>query len=116
MNLTWNKCEGDKWCPFLTVNLDHAHFQSLEGVYVIWHGGQTPRTVYVGRGAVADRLKAHRLEQEILQYNPLGLFVTWARVDQASRDGVERFLAERLQPKIGTHSSLAASIQVNLPW
>lgn len=22
MNLAWNKCEGDKWCPFLTVNLE----------------------------------------------------------------------------------------------
>ena len=25
MNLNWIKCEGNKWCPFLTVNLDHAH-------------------------------------------------------------------------------------------
>ena len=33
MTLNWNKCEGDNWCPFLTVNLKHAHFQSLEGVY-----------------------------------------------------------------------------------
>jgi hypothetical protein len=116
MNLTWNKCEGDKWCPFLTVNLDHPHFQFLEGVYVIWHGGQAPWTVYVGQGAIADRLRAHRQEQEILQYSHLGLFVTWAQVDRASRDGVERFLAERLAPRIGTRSPLAAPIQVNLPW
>lgn len=116
MNLTWNKCEGDKWCPFLTVNLEHPHFQSLEGVYVIWHGGQTPWTVYVGQGTIAERLRAHRQEQEILRYSHLGLFVTWTRVDRVSRDGVERYLAERLQPRVGTRSPMAAPIQVNLPW
>jgi len=116
MNLYWNKCEGDEWCPFLTVNLDHAFFQSLEGVYVIWHGGQTPSTVYVGKGAIASRLRDHRQKQEILQYSPLGLFVTWARVDPSSQDGVERFLADRLQPKVGTRSPEARPIDVNLPW
>lgn len=116
MNLTWNKCEGDKWCPFLTVNLEHPHFQALEGVYVIWHGGQTPWTVYVGQGIIAERLKVHRQEQEILRYSHLGLFVTWARVDRISRDGVERYLAERLQPRVGTRSPMATPIQVNLPW
>jgi hypothetical protein len=116
MNLMWTKCEGDKWCPFLTVNLEHPHFQALAGVYVIWHGGQSPWTVYVGQGAVAERLKAHRQEQAILQYSHLGLFVTWARVDQSNRDGVERYLAEKLQPKAGSRSPMATPIQVNLPW
>lgn len=68
MTLSWNKCEGDKWCPFLTVNLDHPHFRSLEGVYIIWHGGQTPWTVYVGQGAIADRLRSHREEEAILHW------------------------------------------------
>ena len=116
MNLTWNKCVGDKWCPFLTVNLDHEHFRGMEGVYVIWHGGQAPWTVYVGQGAIADRIRAHRQEKEILQYSPLGLFVTWAQVQTGSRDGVERSLIERLGPKVGTRSPLAPSIQVNPPW
>ena len=35
MNVNWIKCQGDKWCPFLTLNLDHAHFTNLSGVYVI---------------------------------------------------------------------------------
>ncbi len=88
----------------------------LEGLYVIWHGGQTPWTVYVGQGAIADRLRAHRQEQGILQYSHLGLFVTWAQVDAANRDGVERFLAEQLRPRAGTRVPNAQPISVNLPW
>ena len=116
MNLNWNKCVGDKWCPFQTVDLDHSHFRSLGGVYVIWHGSQNASTVYVGQGAIADRLRAHRQDQGILQYSPQGLFVTWVRVEPASRGGVERFLSERLRPKAGARSPDAQPIQVNLPW
>lgn len=116
MTLSWNKCEGNAWCPFLTVNLDHPTFRSLEGVYVIWHGGQTPWTVYVGQGAIADRLRAHRQEQAILQYSHLGLFVTWAYVPSASRDGVERFLADQLRPRAGVHHPNVFPTPVNLPW
>lgn len=116
MTLSWNKCEGSKWCPFLTVNLDHPHFRNREGVYIVWHGGQSPWTVYVGQGAIADRLRNHRQEQEILQYSHLGLFVTWTQVDRPNRDGVERFLAERLRPKVGARSPNARPIEVNLPW
>ena len=74
----------------MTVNLSHVHFRGLEGVYIIWHGGQNPRVVYVGQGAIADRLAAHREELTNTQYSSLGLFVTWAYVDPAYRDGVER--------------------------
>jgi hypothetical protein len=114
--LTWNKCEGDKWCPFLTVNLQHPHFQNLGGIYVIWHGGQNPWTVYVGQGDIADRLAAHRLNPQILQYNSLGLFVTWASVVPGLRDGIERFLANKLQPKEGAAHPDVAPIETNLPW
>jgi hypothetical protein len=116
MTLTWSKCEGNKWCPFLTVNLDHPHFRSLEGIYINWHGGQTPWTVYVGQGAIADRLRAHRQEQGILQYSHLGLFVTWAQVDLGKRDGIELFLNSKLQPREGRRAPIAAQIEVNLPW
>ena len=116
MQLSWIKCEGDTWCKFLTVNLDHPHFHGLEGVYIIWHGGQHSATVYVGQGEVAARLKDHRNDKDILRYSPQGLFVTWTRVDRTSRDGVERYLANRLAPKVGTHHPQAAPITVNLPW
>ena len=29
MNVNWIKCEGDNWCPFLTLDLDHPHFNNL---------------------------------------------------------------------------------------
>lgn len=116
MNISWNKCQGEVWCPFLTVNLDHPHFHSLEGVYIIWHGGQTPWTVYVGQGEIAARLKAHRQNQSILQYSPHGLFVTWSGVDRLSRDGVERYLIDNLSPRVVERAPTATPIPVNLPW
>lgn len=116
MNLEWVKCEGNKWCPFLTVNLVHQHFVDLGGVYIIWYGGQTPWTVYVGQGEVAERLAAHRSDPQILQYSNLGLFVTWAKVDARYRDGVELFLGQQLRPKVAVRFPQAAPIAVNLPW
>ncbi len=114
--LTWIKCEGNQWCNLLTVNLQSPHFSGLEGVYIIWHGGQNPRTVYVGQGVIADRLRAHREEAQILKFSPFGLFVTWAQVSTFSRDSVERFLADRLQPLVGAAHPQAPPISVNLPW
>ena len=114
--LNWIKCQENEWCGLLTVNLQHPHFHGLEGVYIIWHGGEKPWTVYVGQGAIADRLAAHRTEPSIRQYAPWGLFVTWAKVDAFSREGVERFLADRLAPKEGVAHPQAPPIAVNLPW
>jgi hypothetical protein len=113
--LNWIKCDGNQWCNLLTLNLDHSHFEGLLGVYIIWHGGQNPATVYVGQGVIADRLRAHRADPRILQYGQLGLFVTWAKVDY-SRDGIERFLANQLRPKEGPNHPEAAPVSVNLPW
>jgi hypothetical protein len=116
LTLTWNKCTGDSWCNLINLNLAHAHFQGMEGVYVIWHGGANPATVYVGQGDVASRLQVHRSNLEILAYGPNGLFATWAKVDSRSRDGVERYLADRLNPKVGSAHPQAVPITVNLPW
>lgn len=114
--LNWTKCEGQVWCPFLTVNLTHLHFNGLGGVYVIWHGGRNPRTVYVGQGNISDRLTSHRGDPHILQYSANGLFVTWAQVDDRYRSGIERYLADTLTPLQGIQHPQAAPIHVNLPW
>lgn len=115
--LTWNKCEGNQWCPFLTVNLQHPSFRGVTGVYIIWHGGQNPSTVYVGSGDIADRLAAHRSDPRILQYSSLGLFVTWASVTpQPIRYGIERYLAEQLRPGVGEAYPNVSPIAANLPW
>lgn len=117
--LNWNKCQGSKgsvWCPFLTVNLGHPSLQGVNGVYIIWHSGPTPWTVYVGQGNIAERLGQHRRERGILQYSPLGLFVTWASVPWHSTDGIERYLADVLKPKEGQIHPNVPAIEVNLPW
>jgi len=58
----------------------------------------------------------NRLDTRIQRYNYLGLYVTWAYVPQASLDGVEIYLAERLRPKIGSNYPKAVPIEVNFPW
>ncbi len=116
MTVAWLKCVGDAWCELNNLNLSHSHFNNLEGVYIIWHGGQNPATVYVGQGNIRDRLSEHRGNANIQAFGSLGLFVTWAEIPVASRGGVEKFLAEYLRQKVGTVHPLALPIPVNLPW
>lgn len=116
MNLNWIKCEGNVWCSLLNLNLNHPHFENLAGVYIIWHGGTQPATVYVGRGIISARLTQRREDGEILKFSHHGLFVTWAQVDAYSQPGVERFLAERLNPKVGERHPDNPTIVVNFPW
>ena len=116
MNVNWTKCQDNKWCPLLTLNLDNPHFTHLSGVYVIWHGGPNPSTVYVGKGHIAERIRSHRDCDDILKFSYLGLFVTWAQVPPAQQDGVERYLADYLKPKVGDIHPHATPIPVNFPW
>ena len=116
MPVNWMKCHGDVWCSLSTVNLAHSHFGNMHGVYIIWHGGPNPGTVYVGQGFIKERLTEHRGGAEIQEYQGLGLYVTWASVPESSLDGVEAFLAGRLQPKVGSKHPTADPIEVNLPW
>ena len=115
--LSWVKCQGDVWCKLNSVNLQHAHFNNRGGVYVIWHGGENPATVYVGQTEdLRDRLGTHRNDAQIQEYGSLGLYVTWASVIPALLDGVERYLGERLRPKVPTNLPAAQPIEAQLPW
>lgn len=116
IQVKWIKCLGEVWCPLSTVNLGHEHFNNLEGVYIIWHGGSAAATVRVGSGTIRDRLTAHRNDPQIQAFAHLGLFVTWAIVQQNYREGVEAFLASTLNPKIGQRFPNVVPIGVNLPW
>jgi hypothetical protein len=104
------------WCSLNKVNLSHEHFDDLEGVYIIWHGGPTPKIVRVGQGVIRTRLTAHRQDEEIQAYAGLNLYVTWARVDASSRGGIEAFLADELSPLVGERFPDVPPIPVNLPW
>lgn len=115
MNVEWGKCQGDAWCKLANVDLTHEHFNNMEGVYIIWHLGDKPATVRVGQGVIKDRLAAHRNDKAVQAYSAYGLFVTWARVEAAYRDGVEAFVAERLNPIVGDRFPNRRAIEVNLP-
>ncbi len=116
MNLNWIKCENDQWCNFLFLDLDHFHFDDLEGVYMIWHAGVNPWVVRVGQGNIRDRLKAHRQDAKILKYKDLELYAIWAEVNNIYRDGVEVYLGEKWTPKVGEKFPDTTPIMVNSPW
>ena len=110
MNLSWNKCQGDVWCKLNRVSLEHGHFENMEGVYIIWHGGTEPKVVYVGQGVIRDRLARHRQDEDVQRYSNLDLFVTWASVPINRRDGVESYLAGFWNPLVGDKHKTAIQI------
>jgi len=115
--LKWIQCQGDVWCKLDTVNLNHQHFNNMGGVYIIWHGGSNARTVYVGKGNIKSRLIEHRNNSEIQVFSSLGLYVTWALVlPPSTRDGIEAYLAKRLDPLVGSRHPEVRLIETNLPW
>lgn len=116
LNVAWIKSTANEWLLLETFNLG-AVAKTDTGVYVIWHGGQTPRTVRVGSGNIVDRLTAHRGDQQILAYRSYGaLGVTWAIVPAKSLEGVERYLGDQLHPLVGDRFPDVVPIPVNLPW
>jgi hypothetical protein len=115
LSLTWIKSTQNEWLLFETFNL--ASVTKTTGVYVIWHGGQTPRVVRVGQGDIADRIAAHRGDQQILAYRSYGgLGITWAAVPAYALDGVERYLADQLKPLVGDRFPNVVPVPANLPW
>ncbi len=115
LNLSWIKCgEPGHWCPFDNVNLSTVN---ASGIYIIWHDGNPARVVRVGQGNIAERIKAHRNDSEIVAYRQSGtLRVTWATVPAAQQDGVECYLADRWTPLVGDAFPDAEPIVVNDPW
>lgn len=114
-NLHWFKCGNDgHWCSLENLNLQTA---TESGVYIIWHGGSIPRVVYVGQGdPVSTRFTSHRKDARIQKYKDQGLYVTWASVPAAQRDGVERYLADTWNPLVGDAHPDAYPVAVNSPW
>jgi hypothetical protein len=114
LQLEWAKTPDDEWYDFDSVELDGVF---VYGVYVIWAGGSlgsTPsRTICVGQGSIAERIRTHRAQSRVTENGP-GLLVTWASVPFQQAEGVEAFLIEQLRPLIKT-PSFAEPIPVNVP-
>lgn len=116
MLLKWVKCKKDLWCSLIIINLNHAHFDYMEGVYVIWYKDTNHLTIRVGQGIIRDRLMADRYDIKIIGYGKHDLWVTWAKVSKRDRDGVEAYLVNVLQPMVGAGFPDRTPIEVNLPW
>lgn len=115
INLYW-VTKSNKGELLLFNNVDLSNI-TANGVYIIWHGGNPSRVVYVGQGDVAARLQAHRRRSDINAYSKYGaLYVTWASVPAHQQNGVERYLAEKWSPLVGEAYPVAAPIVVNSPW
>jgi len=114
MNISWVKLTTGGWPDLELVNLDNAN---TGGVYVIWHTGRPGRYVKVGQANdIATRLSSLRANPAILTYRAHGgLRVTWATVPASDRDGVERFLGDRLKPLVADRFPDVQPIPVNLP-
>jgi general secretion pathway protein E len=114
-NLHWNKCKGEVWGDLFTVDLASPHFDGMDGVYAAWSGGSAPSPVVVGHGNIRDELTRLRSDPPIEPFRAVGVFITWARADSATLEGISRYLSETLQPKIKRPPPFAPVIEVNLP-
>ncbi|MDD5629237.1 MAG: hypothetical protein PHU21_09245, partial [Elusimicrobia bacterium] len=117
LKLDWGTSKDGSWSDLFALDAEDPQFKGLEGVYVLWHGGSQPGMVRVGQGEIKDRIGFLRNDPAVLKFREHGLFLTWAKVDRLQREGVERFLNERLQPKLNANGPVPKSpaIAVNLP-
>ena len=115
VQLDWAKCEDDVWCPLENVNLADV---SGVGVYITWCSNGP--VVRIGQGDIADRLTKHRNDPRILAYRSQGeLLTTWAipgLLGQALVNGIERYLADRLNPRVGCRFPDDDPVPVGLPF
>jgi hypothetical protein len=83
----------------------------MDGVYIIWQSGG--RVIRIGQGVIRDRITTHRNDPEINKFS--NLYVTWASVPSLQKDGVERYLADSLDPVVGDAFPDTLPLVVNLP-
>jgi hypothetical protein len=122
LKLDWAFREDGEWLDFEKSHL--ADCPDL-GVYIIAFETRAKgdlRAVYVGWGAVKERILAHRqgeaeTDEKIracgdVINKPMKLI--WAKVSRENAPRVKSYLADRLQPLVGEWDS-DAWVEVNLP-
>ena len=116
--LNWIRYKDRRWCKLNSVNLCDPHFERRNGIYIVWHGGKEASVLYIGHGNIREQIKLCRNNSEIQKYEDLGLFVTWATVQEMDQDGIMSHLIDKWSPKIRDDNNIpkASSIQVNSPW
>ena len=111
----WNRCEGDVWGELFAINLNDPHFDDLQGVYMVWLGGNKPAAICAGSGLIREQLAERRAQPELQALRDKSLLVTWAKVDPLVSKGVERWLLENLRPKVANRIPDSLPVEVNLP-
>ena len=112
MQVQWINPSNGGFYLLHAVDLEHSHFDNLQGVYVIFNNVET---LDVGIGNIRSRLYAHRTQFEHRDdYKELR--VRWAAVAPNSQGGVENYLADKLNLTVGQRFSNNPPIEVNLPW
>ncbi len=115
LKLAWLKCQGNEWANLFALNLEHPHFEGLQGVYLVWQAGEAPVSVLVGFGRIREALTKFRKSPEVKPFGERDLYVTWAVVDMGLQEGVARYLAKTVNPKIPFPQSDIPPVQANLP-
>ncbi len=115
LSIYWNRCDGDVWGELYAVNLNDPHFDNLEGVYMVWLGGNKPAAICAGSGLIREQLAERRAQPELMALREKSLLVTWAKADDLSNKGIERWLLENLKPKVPGRIPNSLPIEVNLP-
>ena len=114
-HVEWEKCKRGKWCNLSELDLDHEHFDDMEGVYVLWQGEENPVALRVGQGLIRECLAKEQNDKDVLVYLQNEIYVTWAKVDRRFSGGIVRYIANILQPKLDSSSLDVVPIEVNIP-
>ncbi len=111
----WEKCKAGTWCILLQLDLEHKHFDEMEGVYVIWYGDPNPVALRVGYGYIRNCLANERNDKDALAYKQDEIYVTWGKVGRKFCGGIVRYIADVLKPKLESSSPDVEPIEVNIP-
>ncbi len=115
LQLQWTKTSDNKWLRLSEVEFERVN---TAGVYILWHGGQSPAVIHVGAGDVGTRLRDHHNNLYIRRYENMGeLMVTWTAINSlAQRDGVETYLNKLCKPLISDVRFVAPALPVISPF
>jgi two-component system cell cycle response regulator len=113
--IEWEKCKRGTWCNLSELDLDHEHFNDMEGVYVLWQGEENPVALRVGHGLIKECLAKEQNDEDLLAYLQNGIYVTWAKVDRRFSGGIVRYIKDILQPELDSSPPDAEPIKINIP-
>ena len=119
-DLKWVKSLDNNWLDLGRLDLEAMSRNPSRpfGVYIIWHGGQGPRIVRIGKGDIAQRLLAHRQNPLITRFEKQGpLMVTWAVLHDPHRQAaIEKYLNGQFPPLVRDQLSDMAPERIRSPF